>query len=108
MTEYEIVREGNRARVGLKEKLTAADVPALQTVLRQLIGDGALGIIFDLEHTVSMDSTGIGLLIATSNSLMAIKGSISLVHVSADIMKLLQSMRLATRLNAAASGAANG
>ncbi len=108
MSDNEIVREGSRARVAVKEKLTAADVPALQPALKQLIGDGILEIVFDLERTVSMDSTGIGLLIATNNSLAALKGSIALMHVSPDIMKLLQSMRLATRLNAVSSGAANG
>jgi len=47
-----------------------------------------------------LDSSGIGLLIAASNSLAAKKGSVRLVNVSADIMHLLQSMRLAARLNA--------
>jgi anti-sigma B factor antagonist len=100
----EIERDGGVTRVTLQEKLTAADVPALQPALKQELADGVREIIFDLTRTVSLDSTGIGLLIATNNSMAQIQGTIRLINVSADILKLLQSMRLVDRLHATAAG----
>lgn len=100
MTDFEISRDGGQARVTLREKLTAAEIPALQPALKQEIAAGVCRIIFDLARTTSLDSTGIGLLIAANNSLQAVQGEIRLVNVSSDILKLLQSMRLADRLHA--------
>jgi anti-anti-sigma factor len=100
MTDFEISRDGGQARVTLREKLTAAEIPALQPALKQEIGAGVCQIVFDLARTASLDSTGIGLLIAANNSLLAVKGAIRLVNVSPEILKLLQSMRLVDRLHA--------
>lgn len=100
MNEFEIVREGMKTQVTLGEKLTAADAPRLQVALKQELGSGVREIVFDLSNTTMLDSTGIGLLIAASNSLGSVQGSIRLANVSLDILKLLQSMRLVDRLHA--------
>lgn len=102
MTEHTIVRNGKQARVTLGEQLIAADVPAFQSALKQEIGAGVREIVFDMARTVSVDSTGIGLLIAANNSLTSAQGAIRLVNVSSDILKLLRSMRLVDRLHASA------
>ena len=57
-------------------------------------------IVFDLAATVMLDSSGIGLLIATSNTIARQQGRVRVLNLSADILRLLQSMRLASRLNA--------
>jgi anti-anti-sigma factor len=100
MTVSAIAVNGHEARIELQEKLTAADVPELQAVLRQAIEDGVRQITFDMSATTMLDSSGIGLLIAANNSLAAMQGQIQLVQVSPDIFKLLQSMRLTVRLHA--------
>jgi serine/threonine-protein kinase RsbW len=100
MTDFEIIRDGCSTRLKFGEKLTAAEVPALRPALKEEIGAGVRDIVFDLSQTVNLDSTGIGLLIATNNSLAAANGSIRLINVSLDIFKLLQSMRLVGRLHA--------
>jgi anti-anti-sigma regulatory factor len=46
-----------------------------------------------------LDSTGIGLLIAARNSIAAKGGTLRVQAVSQDIFKLLQNMRLVSRLN---------
>jgi anti-anti-sigma factor len=102
MTEYQLVRTGQTSTLALPEKLTAALIPVLQPALKQELEAGMKELVFDLARTVSLDSSGIGLLIATSNSLGAIQGSIKLVNVSPDILKLLGSMRLVDRLHASA------
>jgi anti-anti-sigma factor len=101
MPEFNLVRNGNEAVLKLGEKLTALDVPELQAELKRGIGDGIREIVFDLSATTTLDSTAIGLLIAANNSLAAKQGRIRLVNVSPNLINLLQSMRLAERLNAA-------
>jgi anti-anti-sigma factor len=104
MTGFEISRDGGRARVTLLENLTATEVPELQPALKQDLAAGVREIVFDLARTVSLDSTGIGLLIAANNSLAPMQGAIRLINVSPDILKLLQSMRLVNRLHATGVG----
>lgn len=86
-------------RVTMAGDLTAAFVPALQAELKRAVDGGAKGVAFDLGGTVMLDSSGIGLLMATANSLARSGGKVQVVNVSGDILKLLQSMRLTTRLN---------
>ena len=100
MVDCPITRTGATARVTLPEQLTAVEAPALQVALKQEIAQGVREIEFDLTHTKSLDSTGIGLLIAASNSLAALQGSVRLIQVSPPLLKLLQSMRLVERLHA--------
>jgi len=107
MADFEISRDGARSMITLGEKLTAAQVPALQAALKHEIDDGVSAIVFNLARTAILDSSGIGLLIAASNSLAAVQGSISLVEVSTNILKLLQSMRLVDRLHAASVSSGN-
>jgi anti-anti-sigma regulatory factor len=47
-----------------------------------------------------LDSSGIGLLIAAANTAARRGGRVSVTNVSADILRLLQMMRLIDRLNA--------
>jgi len=101
MAEFEISRDGAQTRITLGEKLTAAQVPALQAGLKKEMDEGVSSIVFDFAKTVTLDSSGIGLLIAASNSLATVQGSIRLVDVSTNILRLLQSMRLVDRLHAA-------
>lgn len=100
---FEITRQNGNSHVKLPEKLTIAEVPEFQAALKQEIAEGAVEIIFDMAETISLDSTGIGLLIATNNSLSPLHGTIRLINVMPDILKLLRSMRLVERLHATAS-----
>jgi anti-anti-sigma factor len=97
-----IVRDGAGLRLAVGVKLTAAEASDLQAALKKEIAGGAKDLVFDLKETVTLDSTGIGLLVAAGNSLAAAQGSMRLVNVSDDILKLLRSMRLTDRLHASA------
>lgn len=103
MLNYEIVREGNESKIIVGEKLTVTDVSEMQSALKSEISDGVQRIVFDLSGTIMLDSSGIGLLIATYNTLAKAQGKIRLINVSLDILKLLQNMRLADRLKAVAA-----
>jgi anti-sigma regulatory factor (Ser/Thr protein kinase)/ABC-type transporter Mla MlaB component len=103
MAEFEISRDGAQSRITLGEKLTAAQV--LQAGLKKEMDEGVTSIVFNLAGTVTLDSSGIGLLIAASNSLATVLGSINLTDVSPNILRLLQSMRLVDRLHATSASA---
>ena len=100
MDNTKMTRDGAGLRVTPGAKLTAAEAPDLQAALKREIADGARNLEFDMKDTVTLDSTGIGLLVAAGNSLSAAQGGLRLINVSADIYKLLRSMRLTDRLHA--------
>lgn len=104
MSVCEILREGPRARVVLAGKLTATESPELQAAIKSVIGEGATEIVMDLAATALIDSTGIGLLIATHNSLGATQGHVQVINAKPEIFSLLRSMRLVERLRVTAAG----
>lgn len=99
MNSISFDRHEQFCRVTLPAQFTAPLVPDLQTDLRQLLTDGVTDFDFDLSATRMLDSSGIGLLTATSNSLAKYKGSIKVTGVAPEIQRLLQMMRLVDRLN---------
>lgn len=104
MNPFEISRDGTTVTVTLQGKLTAVEVPALQPELTRELAGGARELVIDFAKAGALDSTGIGLLIACHNSLNAVSGVVRVINVAPEIMKLLQSMRLAGRLHATAAG----
>lgn len=101
MATYVIERNEKHCRVVLRGDLTASVVPDIQPALKRELEAGADDVEFDLGSTAALDSSGIGLLIAASNSLARSKGRLRVVQVSPDIHKLLETMRLVKRLNVA-------
>jgi anti-sigma B factor antagonist len=95
---FEIKREGNRIGVVFEGDLTVSVVTELKPFLQKAITDEIGQVEFDLGKTVFLDSTGIGLLVATYNSMLKKKGTVSVISVSEDIFHLLQSMRIEKRL----------
>jgi anti-anti-sigma factor len=82
--------------------LTASRVGALRTQVKGLIASGARNVVIDMAKCYIVDSSGIGLLVAAHNSLSAVKGVLSLVHVSQDLRDLFQTMRLQQHFSIAA------
>ena len=104
MSVCEILREGPRARVVLDGKLTATEVPELQSAIKAELAAGASEVVVDMAATTHIDSTGIGLLIATHNSLGAVQGTLQIINAGPDIFGLLRSMRLVDRLRVTSAG----
>ena len=99
MPDYTIEHHSRQRRLVLNGDLTASVIPSLRAALKTELEQGADEIVFDLGKTVMLDSSGIGLLIATHNSLTRKQGKVRVVQASNDILRMLQSMRLAGRLN---------
>jgi anti-anti-sigma factor len=102
MAAYVIEQKGQHGSVRLTGDLTAVLVPDLQVGLKKMLKKGAHELEFDLASTVMLDSSGIGLLIASANSLAASGGKVRVTNVCPDIFRLLKSMRLTARLNVSA------
>ena len=102
MSTYDIESSSGKALICLGEELTASIVRNLKEDLATVVSNQAAEVVFDFEKTVTLDSSGIGLLVATHNSLQKTDGTMKIVGVSADIMRLMQSMRLDRRLNVTA------
>ncbi len=99
MAGYTIERKENQCAILFQGDFTAPLIPELQTELKRHLEEGADEAVFDLGKTDMLDSSGIGLLIATCNSFGRKQGKIHVRNVSPDIFRLLQSMRLVNRLN---------
>jgi len=80
--------------MALEARVAAQDVPALRDVLRARIQEGARQIHLDFGKVESLDSMGIGLLVATHNSLHKLGGALHLSNVRKEILQLLTLMRL--------------
>jgi anti-anti-sigma factor len=98
MDQWTIETVSDKCHVRVAGDLTAATVPQLQPALKQALAGGVVEVIFDLAKTVMLDSSGIGLLIAAYTSLTRRHGRVRVEHVSAEILQMLQSMRLIDRL----------
>ena len=99
MDAYLVEQTNNDVSVKLTGDLTAVVVGNLQGALQQKLKDGMRALVVDLSHAKMIDSSGMGLLIAASNSLTPLGGQICVTNVCPDIFRLLQSMRLTARLN---------
>ena len=99
MPEYIVDQKDGQGLVKFEGNLTAALVPGLQADLKSALDQGVNELVFDLANTGMLDSSGMGLLIAAANSLARRSGRIRVINASPDILQLLQSMRLAARLN---------
>lgn len=99
MAAYVIELKDKQGTVRLNGDLTAIVVADLQTDLKEMLDRGARDLEFDLSGAAMLDSTGMGLLIAAANTVGPTGGGIRVTNVTPDIFRLLQSMRLTTRLN---------
>lgn len=98
MSKLELKRDGQRIGVILEGDFTASVVPELKPSLQKALQEGMMEVEFDFGKITAIDSTGIGFLIATYNSLSKRDGTVRVVQASEDIFLLLQSMRLEKRL----------
>ncbi|MDP3428245.1 MAG: ATP-binding protein [Humidesulfovibrio sp.] len=81
-------------RLTLEANVSAKNTQDLRDLFKRHLSDGARNLELDFSKVGSIDSVGIGLLVATHNSLAKAGGSLSLSNVSQDISQLFTLMRL--------------
>ena len=69
-------------------------LPALRSRLREVIGAGILHLTLDLRDVGAVDSSGIGLVVATHNSLKKAGGALTVINASKDVLDLFHAMRI--------------
>lgn len=74
--------------------IVASMVNEFKAELKMIVDGGVNRLAVDLAEVKMIDSMGLGLLIATHNSLKKKAGQLELNNVSPDILKLLKNMRL--------------
>lgn len=84
-TDTVIVPEGD---------IVASAVVVLKERLREAAQQSPRGLTIDMAGVTQVDSVGLGLLIATHNTLAKTEGRLVLANTSEDIRKLLRAMRL--------------
>ncbi len=90
----EIIKEGEQITVKPGKDIVASMADEFRGELSELTKQSPQSIIMDLEGVDMIDSIGLGVLIATHNSLLKTGGKLRLIHVSRDILGLLTTMRL--------------
>jgi anti-anti-sigma factor len=90
-----VTREDNKTVVRpAGDNIVAATIPELRSKMREIVEQGVQELVVDLTDVQMVDSSGIGLLISAYNSLRKVGGSLAVIHASAELMELFQTMRM--------------
>lgn len=91
---FDIVQDGASATATIKEDLVGSRIETARNKLSSLVEQGVKTLIIDLKNVQVIDSLGMGLLVATHNSLKTRRGQLSLINVDPKIYDVLSIMRL--------------
>lgn len=90
-----VTREDNKTVVRpAGDNIVAATIPELRSKMREIVEQGVQELVVDLTDVQMVDSSGIGLLISAYNSLRKVGGSLAVIHASAELLELFQTMRM--------------
>jgi anti-anti-sigma factor len=90
-----VTKEDNKVVVRPEgDSIVAASITELRSKLREIVQAGAREVVVDLSEVLMVDSCGIGLLISAHNSLKKVGGQLAVIHASADLLELFQTMRM--------------
>jgi len=94
VSSVQIEKNENHINIELREPLTSALAGELRPQLQQLVAEGASDMVIDLSLVDLVDSSGIGLLIATRNTLSKVGKGLRVVGASSEIQHLFKVMHL--------------
>jgi anti-anti-sigma factor len=90
-----VTREDNKAVIRpAGDSIVAASIAELRSKMRAILAEGVRELVVDLTDVQMVDSSGIGLLISAYNSLRKVGGRLVVIHASAEILELFQTMRM--------------
>ncbi len=99
-----ITREGTKSTLKMPCDLTAVTAPELRPELKNVIIDGVRDLVLDMTQVHVVDSAGIGLLVAVYNSLARLNGTLSVVNLSGELLKLFKAFRLDRHFSISGTG----
>ena len=80
--------------IKLDDEITAVNVDVLRTKLLKFSEQKVKELVLDLAKVDTVDSVGLGLILATHNTLKNSGGNLELINVSKEIYGLFHAMRL--------------
>ena len=83
--------------------ITAASAPILKDALQTEMASAPRALIFDLNAVPMIDSTGLGVIVATKKKLNETGLGFGIIHVQPTVQKVLEIVRLSKHLNVFAS-----
>lgn len=95
----EIVKDGDQTIVKPGQNIVANMAEIFRNELRSLVEEGPKELVIDLDGVEMVDSVGIGVVIATHNSVSKYGGKITVINVSKNIYALFKTMRLDQHFN---------
>lgn len=99
-----VEKVAGRVVVKPSRDVVASMTPEFRTELKALVDEGTKELIIDLDGVAMVDSVGLGIFVATHNSLAKNGGKLSIVNASEDIFKLFRAMRLDQHFEVKATG----
>ena len=90
----EIIKEQDQTIVKPQTDVVASMASDFKSELKGLLDEGVQQLVVDLDQVEMVDSVGLGVFIATYNSLHQNGGALILRNASSDIRMLLKTMRL--------------
>jgi len=80
--------------IKLDKDIVASTATHFRDLLKNKVENGVEDLILDFSVIEMIDSVGLGVIIATHNSLNNSNGKLSVINVSSDIFNLFKTMRL--------------
>ena len=90
----DIAKDGDQAIVKPGTDVVASMAQGFRNELRSLVEKGLKELVIDLAGVEMIDSIGLGVFIATHNSLSKTGGKLIVTNVPKDIYNLFRTMRL--------------
>ena len=90
----EISKNGDQVVVKPGKDVVASMANEFRSQLHKLVQEEPRELVIDLAGVEMVDSVGIGVIIATHNSLNKAGGSLRVTNVASDIFTLFSTMRL--------------
>jgi anti-sigma B factor antagonist len=97
----EIIKEGDKVIVKPGMDVVASMANDFRTELHSVVQESPKEILIDLAGVEMVDSVGIGVIIATHNSINKAGGKLKVINVIKDIYSLFSTMRLDRHFNVA-------
>jgi anti-sigma B factor antagonist len=93
-TPHQVTSQGGKSVFKPGGDITASNAPEIRAALKELIGEGVKDLTMDLSDTHMIDSSGIGLLVATYNSLTRLEGKMAVINATPELLGLFKAFRL--------------
>jgi anti-sigma B factor antagonist len=90
----EIIKEGDKVTVKPGMDVVASMANDFRTELHSVVQESPKEVLIDLSGVEMVDSVGIGIIIATHNSINKAGGKLKVINVIKDIYSLFSTMRL--------------